>query len=97
MKATPLHHLILMLFILILTCVLLCPSVRPAQAASMVVTTTADSLTVDGFCSLREAIINANTDTLANPDCAAGSGQDTITFALGNINDHPNIRVTQSV
>lgn len=83
MKATPLHHLIWMLFILILTCVLLCPSVKPAQAASMVVTTTADSLTVDGLCSLREAIINANNDNLANPDCAAGSGQDTITFASG--------------
>src|SRR6266536_1468681 len=31
-------------------------------------------------CTLRKAIINANTDTAAYPQCAAGSGVDTIVF-----------------
>src|ERR1051325_5315086 len=31
-------------------------------------------------CTLRKAIINANTDTAAYPQCAAGSGLDTIVF-----------------
>jgi hypothetical protein len=31
-------------------------------------------------CTLRKAIINANTDTAAYPQCAAGSGIDTIVF-----------------
>ena len=55
-----------------------------AQAASTItVTTTADDTTPDGACSLREAIGNANDDAATNPDCAAGSGEDTIVFALG--------------
>jgi len=31
-------------------------------------------------CTLRKAIINANTDTAAYPQCASGSGLDTIVF-----------------
>jgi hypothetical protein len=31
-------------------------------------------------CTLRKAIINANTDTAAYPQCASGSGLDTINF-----------------
>ena len=34
----------------------------------------------DGQCSLIEAIINANDDAATHPDCAAGSGADTIIF-----------------
>ena len=33
-------------------------------------------------CTLRKAIINANTDTAAYPQCAAGSGTDTIVFLV---------------
>ena len=55
--------------------------------AVIAVTTTADSLAADAACSLREAIINANTDSATHPDCAAGTGVDTIdvpggTYAL---------------
>jgi len=56
-------------------------TVTPARAASIVVNTNADNVTVDGLCTLREAITNANNDAATNPDCTAGSGADTITFA----------------
>jgi uncharacterized repeat protein (TIGR01451 family)/CSLREA domain-containing protein len=53
----------------------------PIRAASTItVTTLADTIDhTDGVCSLREAIIAANTDTGA-ADCAAGGGADTIMF-----------------
>jgi hypothetical protein len=40
----------------------------------------------NGFCTLREAINNANAagDT-TNGDCAAGTGNDDITFSLGGV------------
>lgn len=56
-------------------------TVTPARAASIVVNTNADNTTTDGLCTLREAIANANNDAATNPDCSAGSGTDTITFA----------------
>lgn len=41
----------------------------------------------DGICTLREAILNANTDSQLSGsgagDCAAGTGSDTIQFSLG--------------
>ncbi len=52
----------------------------------MTVTTSVDEQNTNGSCSLREAIINANTNsTSGSADCAAGSGNDTIQFdgALG--------------
>ena len=53
---------------------------HPVSAASTItVVTTADSLTADGQCSLREAVIAANTDT-ATGGCPAGSGTDLIVF-----------------
>ncbi|MBI3164782.1 MAG: hypothetical protein HYZ24_08870 [Chloroflexi bacterium] len=60
-------------------------SPTPARAASMItVTTSADNTTTDTFCSLREAITNANDDAMTFADCAvAGSGNDTIVFANG--------------
>ena len=56
----------------------------PTRAASMItVTTLADTIDhTDGVCSLREAIIAANTDTGA-ADCVAGSGADMIVFDAG--------------
>ena len=44
------------------------------------VTTTADSVVADGLCSLREAVISANTDQAVG-GCAAGSGTDTIVLS----------------
>lgn len=42
----------------------------------------ADTIASDGFCTLREAITNANADDQSgSTDCAAGSGADAITFA----------------
>ena len=55
---------------------------RPAYAAGITVTTTADEYDTAGTgtgCSLREAIQAANTNA-AFGGCAAGSGADTITF-----------------
>lgn len=52
----------------------------PVFAASAIpVTTTVDILADDGQCSLREAVIAANTDTAVG-GCPAGSGVDVITF-----------------
>lgn len=53
----------------------------PVRAAGpIIVTTTADAIAADGLCSLREAVIAANTDT-ATGGCPAGSGPDAITFS----------------
>jgi CSLREA domain-containing protein len=57
----------------------------PAQAATITVNTFADELTIDGDCSLREALVSANTDG-ADPNsdaCAPGSGTDTIVLPAG--------------
>ncbi len=54
----------------------------PAQATVITVTTTADDRTSNGNCTLREAIIAANTNTAIDA-CPAGSGADTITLPAG--------------
>lgn len=54
----------------------------PAHAATIAVNTTVDELDNDGNCSLREAIMSANSDT-AFDACTAGSGADTITVPAG--------------
>jgi len=55
----------------------------PAGAATLTVEGPQDSLAgapTINHCTLRKAIINANTDTPAYPQCASGSGLDTINF-----------------
>ena len=52
------------------------PQVRVA-ASVITVTTTADGVVADDLCSLREAVISANTDQAVG-GCEAGSGTDTI-------------------
>ncbi len=47
---------------------------------SIAVTTAGFNFMPDGLCSLPEAIDNANDDAQTFPDCAAGSGADTIAF-----------------
>jgi CSLREA domain-containing protein len=73
----------LTLSVLLLCSFLLSPAlaVRPAYAAGIIVNTNADNTIADGFCTLREAITNANNDAATYSDCTAGSGNDTITFA----------------
>lgn len=62
-----------------------------AAAATITVDSTSDAVATDGFCTLREAVIAANTDAAADV-CAAGSGADeivvpagTYAFSLGTI------------
>jgi len=48
-----------------------------AQSTTIAVNSPADSLAIDGNCTLREAIIAANTDTAVDA-CPAGSGADIV-------------------
>jgi CSLREA domain-containing protein len=56
--------------------------VQSVHAAGIVVNSTADNTTVNGQCTLREAITNANNDAAIHSDCTSGSGDDVITFNL---------------
>src|SRR5947209_2087172 len=58
-------------------------SCSPALAATITVTTTADELTNDGNCSLREALEAANHDTAVD-GCAKGAGNDTVVVPAGS-------------
>jgi len=53
------------------------------QGANINVTTLNDTIASDDWCSLREAILSANTDTGIG-GCIAGDGTDTIILASGN-------------
>jgi CSLREA domain-containing protein len=57
-----------------------------ALGVVLTVNSTADDLTAgDGQCTLREAIINANTDSdSTGGDCPGGSGADEIVLPAGN-------------
>lgn len=58
---------------------------QPPPDADLVVNSLADNRANDGVCTLREAIIAANTDTASGVvagECAVGSGADTIGFYL---------------
>ncbi|MDW8392441.1 MAG: CSLREA domain-containing protein, partial [Oscillochloridaceae bacterium] len=58
------------------------PAVRPAYAAGYVVNLLDDTIANDNFCTLREAIQEANNG--ADTDCAGSpsNGDDTITFSV---------------
>jgi len=49
-------------------------------ASTITVNSTADNTTPDIFCTLREAIANANNNASTYSECVAGSGNDTIIF-----------------
>jgi CSLREA domain-containing protein/uncharacterized repeat protein (TIGR02543 family) len=54
-----------------------------APEGTIVVNSVADTQANDGACTLREAIVNANTDDQSgSTDCAAGSGTDTVLFSV---------------
>src|SRR5262245_34500220 len=57
----------------------------PAAAATITVTTTSDGAATDGNCTLREAVLAANSDA-ARDACPAGSGADTIVLSAGTYN-----------
>ena len=77
MKSKTTHTLLLIALIFSLST----PSIM-THASSLTVNSLADAISVDGLCTLREAIQNANQNTATHIDCAAGSGADTITFSL---------------
>jgi len=60
----------------------LMPSKLQAVAATIRVSTTVDDILINGNCTLREAVIAANTDTAVDR-CPAGSGTDTIALPAG--------------
>jgi CSLREA domain-containing protein len=74
-------------------------SAGPGEAATITVDTTADDTTVNGNCTLREAVIAANTNT--NVDGCAGVGaygndtialpEGTYVFAIGGQDDVPYV------
>ena len=61
-------------------------SAAPVAAASLTVNSLTDGAPADdGSCTMREAIIAANTDTASGAmvgECAAGSGADVISFSV---------------
>lgn len=59
---------------------LIASGIAPQNGAPIVVNTAGDGVADDGLCSLREAVISANTDTAVG-GCTAGDGGDTILFA----------------
>lgn len=59
--------------------------VHHASAATITVNSADDLAADDGICTLREAITAANSDTVSGAsggECAAGSGSDTVNFAM---------------
>jgi hypothetical protein len=56
----------------------------PTDAATITVDTTSDVATLAGACSLRDAIVAANTNTAHN-GCATGNGPDRIVFDLASM------------
>lgn len=72
-----------------------------AQAADLTVTGDLDALpAIDGICTLREAIENANDNAATHPDCPAGDpGLDQILFdpAIETIQLGPPIRIDEEL
>jgi hypothetical protein len=55
------------------------------HANTITVTGSGDTLSNNGVCTIREAIINANNNAATWADCAAGAGADTINLPAGTI------------
>jgi hypothetical protein len=70
--------------VLAMALVLHAAPVSPVHAASLDVNSLLDTSTArDGYCTLREALQNANENAdTTDGDCAPGSGDDTITFSV---------------
>ena len=59
----------------------------PVEAATLLVNTNIPDVNPDGFCSLIEAIDNANADSAVHADCPAGSGADVIQLQSGSVHN----------
>ena len=81
---TRIPHVRLIILPLISVCAAILLSAT-ANAATINVTALNDTLSNNGACSIREAVINANNDAATWPDCAAGAGADTIALPTGTI------------
>ncbi len=79
---SPVFPYIIRLAILLALVVSLLPPTRTARAASFTVNSLVDVIANDGFCTLREAIQEANND--ADTDCpgSPSPAADTITFSV---------------
>lgn len=61
-----------------------------SYAATITVNSNADAASDDGQCTLREAIVSSNDDAASGVvpgECSAGSGADTINFAITGTSD----------
>ncbi len=78
------HRVMALCFVLILLGILFAMQPLPARANSMLVDTLDDVQTIDGFCSLREAMLNAKFhDQSGSTECAVGDpDSNTITFGV---------------
>gem|GEM_PF-1392491 len=72
----------LLLMALVLTFVL-AAQVAPTYAATITVDTTADDFTVNGNCTLREAVEAANTNAVVDTCASGAAGADDIIFSVG--------------
>jgi CSLREA domain-containing protein len=76
------RSLLSLVAVFVVVCAAMLSQTPAAYATSIAVDTTDDGLVTDGRCSLRDAIQAVNAPgTVA--DCAAGSGNDTITLSSG--------------
>jgi CSLREA domain-containing protein len=64
--------------LLIAATMLAAQPIQPAYAATLTVTSTADTIAADGFCTLREALQAANTNANVNECTGVAYGADTI-------------------
>ncbi len=71
-----------LIFAVLFAAVSMASPVPVVQATNITVTTTTDELNSDGDCSLREAIVAANTNAVVDA-CPAGTIADTITLPAG--------------
>src|SRR5262245_12700986 len=72
-------------------CLLALAAMRPvAESATITVTDTGDTIAVDGFVTLREAITSANNNADVNADVVAvgAYGTDTINFNIAGTGVH---------
>lgn len=77
-------HKILNLFIafIVALSLVIIPTHHARAGAALLVDTLSDSDSIDGYCSLREALLAANSDADHNECVSASYGDDTITFSV---------------
>ncbi|MGB8648043.1 MAG: choice-of-anchor Q domain-containing protein [Anaerolineae bacterium] len=80
-RTTLVRLFVLFLLVLLYTTSSFAP-IAHAAGVTITVNTLTDETTTNGSCSLREALTNANNNAQTYPDCAAGSGADTINFSV---------------